>query len=358
MLRQRRRDAAAISPAMPVSVETGCDERDDASGAGIVEMLSLSGDTPTPELPIEDERPLIPMLSHLGDGVIGEVPPSLNRFLASVLSWCLLPIYVTVGPTVRARTVRMVPAAGPNRGHFPGAGAPIRMLVVGDSSAAAVGVANTRDGLASRIAEGVAESSGRPVSWVAHGHNSAVASDLRDHIVPHLPDEPFTHIVISVGANDAKNFHSSGRWRHGFGTLLYALRTRYPDAKIVWSRLFHFSKLPAVPAPLGWFLDLRRCIFNRIADELCIERGAHAAPPMEITSSDGLSADGFHASALGYRMWGRHIADHITSLDPPPRRRSVPNVRPRIVTSEAEPARDADRDAGPLDAAPLGVAAE
>ena len=304
------------------------------------EMLAISADTPLPEAaradgadiaPALPEGALPPALSHLptvtdhGDGLTGAVPPGLNRHVAALLSWLLLPVYVTLGPWVRARTVRMTPAPGPHRVSLPGRGKPLRLLVVGDSSAAAVGVSHMREGLAHRIAESLARETGRPVSYVVHGHNSAVASQLRDHVVPHLPQERFSHVIISVGANDAKNWHSARRWRRDFGTLLYALRTRYPDATIVWSRLFDFSKLPAVPWLLGQVLNMRRAVLCRLADELCLERGAHAAPLMDITHADGLSRDGFHASALGYRMWGRHLAEFIAALESRGTSRAAPS---------------------------------
>ena len=72
---------------------------------------------------------------------------------------------------------------------------------------------------------------------------------------------------------------------------------------------------------------MRRAVVCRLADELCIERGAHAAPLMDVTQDEGLSRDGFHASALGYRMWGRHLAEFIASMEPPreaPRRAAPP----------------------------------
>lgn len=269
-----------------------------------------------------------PHLVDLEGGVVGHLPRGLNRSLAAMLSWLLLPIYVTVGPLVRARTLRMAPAFGPTRGSVPGAGKPIRLLVLGDSAVAGVGVPRTRQALPTRIAVEMAERTGRPVVYSAYGNNSAVARDLRDYVVPNLPEEAFTHIVVVVGANDAKNFHSGARWRRDFGSLLYALRARYPDADVVWSRLFEFRKLPAIPAPLGWFLDLRRSIICRIADELCLERGAHASPFMNVTHDAGLSLDGFHPSALGCRAWGMHLATFLVSLDRRARPGSVPSVKP------------------------------
>ena len=288
---------------------------------------TMHDDTPVPA-PVEHPLALLPTLTDHGDGVTGEMPVGVNRRLASLLSWLMLPVYLTVGPYVRARTVRMAPAPGPHRGSLPGRGKPLRLLVVGDSSVAAVGVSHTSEGLAHRVAENLARQTGRPVTYAMFGNNSAVAGQLRDHVVPHLPAEPFTHIVVSVGANDAKNWHSGRRWRRDFGTLLYALRTKYPEATIVWSRLFDFAKLPAVPASLGLVLNLRRAIVCRLADELCIERGAHAAPLMDVTHDEGLSRDGFHASALGYRMWGRHLAEFIARMEVD---RDDPRLDPRTL---------------------------
>ena len=320
---------------------------DDGAGGG-------EDDEPPVPAPVRHPLALLPTLTDHGDGVTGEIPGGVNRRLASVFSWLLLPVYVTVGPYVRSRTVRMAPAPGPHRASLPGRGKPLRLLVVGDSSVAAVGVSHTSEGLAHRIAENLARKTGRPVTYAMHGNNSAVAGQLRDYVVPHLPAEPFTHIVVSVGANDAKNWHSGRRWRRDFGTLLYALRTRYPDATIVWSRLFDFAKLPAVPASLGLVLNLRRAIICRLADELCIERGAHAAPLMDITHDEGLSRDGFHASALGYRMWGRHLAEFIAAMEPgrdDPRPALVPaaSVAPPAPLDEAVAG-----DADPMEAAPAG----
>ena len=279
-------------------------------------MLEATPDDALVPEPIEHPLARLPSITDHGDGLTGEVPAGVNRHLAAILSWLLLPVYVVVGLRVRARMLRMAPAFGPRRASLPGRGKPLRLLVLGDSSVAGVGVSHTSHGLAHRIAENLSRMTGRPVTYVMHGNNSAVAGQLRDYVVPHLPAEPFTHVIVSVGANDAKNFHSGKRWRRDFGTLLYALKTKYPEATIVWSRLFDFAKLPSIPPSLGLVLNLRRAIICRMADELCIERGAHAAPLMDITYDEGLSRDGFHASGLGYRMWGRHLAGFIASMEP------------------------------------------
>ena len=124
---------------------------------------------------------------------------------------------------MRRRTSRLLPAAGPATGAIDGAEPALSLLVLGDSSAASVGIEQSGNGLAAQLAQLLAASTGRAVRWRAAGFNSATSGQLRDHVVPNLAADPWTHIVLAVGTNDIKNFHSLPRFKKEFGGLLYAL---------------------------------------------------------------------------------------------------------------------------------------
>ena len=64
------------------------------------------------------------------------------------------------------------------------------MLVLGDSSAASVGIGKTENGLAAQLANLIGDKTGRAVRWRAAGFNSATAGQIRDHVVPNLSVEP------------------------------------------------------------------------------------------------------------------------------------------------------------------------
>ncbi|WP_328600454.1 SGNH/GDSL hydrolase family protein [Mesorhizobium xinjiangense] len=200
------------------------------------------------------------------------------------------------------------PPPGATLGTIGGAGEPVRVLVVGDSSAASVGIDDNRDGLAALLAQRFHDETGRPVHWRAAGANSATAGALRDYVVPNLAAEPWTHIVLAVGTNDVKNFHTLGRFKREFGGLIYALRAKWPQARLVWSPVIDMTTIPALPTPLAAILDLRARAINDLGQRLCLERGAVPAERLSVLDPvTGFSSDGFHASRAGYAAWAEHL---------------------------------------------------
>ncbi len=231
----------------------------------------------------------------------------MNRF-APLLSWLAFPVYVWQGLAVRRRTERMLPASGPVRHRIDGAGPGIRLLALGDSSVASVGIEESQHGVAASLARLLNERTGRAVMWRAAGFSSATSGQIRDHVLPNLDSEQWSHILLVVGTNDAKNFHSARHFKREFGGLLYALRAKWPEARVVWSPIVDMSRMPALPDMLGRILEIRAQTLNARGEALCFERGAVPASRLPILDPQaGFSTDGFHASRIGYAAWAEHL---------------------------------------------------
>ena len=232
--------------------------------------------------------------------------------LATLLTWLAFPVYIWQGLGVRRRTTRMLPAQGPVMQEVAGTEPAIALLVLGDSSAASVGIEKSEYGLAAQLAQLISQRTGRAVRWRAAGFNSATSGQIRDHVLPNLSADPWTHIVLAIGTNDTKNFHSVARFKKEFGGLLYALRAKWPEARVVWSPVLEFTRAPAMPTQLGKILEIRATAMNRMGERLCLERGAVPAPRLPITNPEqGFASDGFHASEAGYRAWAEHLIDQV-----------------------------------------------
>ena len=229
----------------------------------------------------------------------------------SLLSWLTLPIYVVQGVWVRSRAMRLSPAAGPRSGQMGEGEAKYRILTLGDSSAAAVGIDRIEGAIGYQLAQKLHQRTGKRVDWHISGHNSAVAGEIRDVVVPNLERIDHTHIFVMLGTNDMKNLHSVGRWKSEFGGLLYALRARFPDAKIYWHQAIDMNAVPTLPQPLAMMLNWRRILLNRKGAQLCVERGVVAVPPLRDVRAAGFCSDGFHANESGYDAWAEHILDHL-----------------------------------------------
>lgn len=122
----------------------------------------------------------------------------MPKLMLSLLSWLALPVYVVQGIYVLLTVKRQLPGTGPSLFEHAGASPQIRLLVIGDSTVAGVGVTNLTDGLAAQMAAQIAAKTGQAVHCRAAGFNSAVSGDLRDRAAPNLPAERWTHILISV----------------------------------------------------------------------------------------------------------------------------------------------------------------
>ncbi|MDD7911140.1 MULTISPECIES: SGNH/GDSL hydrolase family protein [Pseudovibrio] len=229
--------------------------------------------------------------------------------LSSLLSWALFPLYAVEGIRTRLKTPRLRPGTGPYEGRFEGAGAPLRLLVLGDSSVAGVGIGTLENGLSYQLAQSLARQTGRAVEWRAAGFNSATANQLCDVVVPHLPATDYTHIYVSVGFNDLKNFHSGTKWKKGFGELIYALKAKYPGAKIFWSCLMSPHGVPALTPGLAYVLGLRRPMINKIGRTLCEERGGQWVSSMPGIGRVHFCEDGVHASERGNKDWADHVVE-------------------------------------------------
>lgn len=245
-------------------------------------------------------------------------------------SWILFPVYAWQGISVRLRIERLLPAPVPTQGQFDGSGDAVRLLVMGDSTVASVGMERLEDTLAYNIAKAVNEQTRSPVDWRAAGGNSATARHIRDFIVPHIEARDWTHIALSVGINDMKNFHMARQFKRDFGSLLYALRTRFPDAKIIWCPIPDMRQCPALPTTLGRILAARAELINAMGARMCRERGGIATAPVPPQERDAFARDGFHPNGNGYRIWGQHFARWIAPRDG--RQDAVPAEAPSDVT--------------------------
>ena len=90
--------------------------------------------------------------------------PGRARLLA-LAAYPLAPYLWLQGQQLRRRIPQLPEAAGSRQGSIQGDGHPITLVVMGESTAAGVGVATQAEGLAALLAAAVARETGRTVFW-------------------------------------------------------------------------------------------------------------------------------------------------------------------------------------------------
>jgi len=220
----------------------------------------------------------------------------------------MAPVLVPQVAWVVLRAARLPEAAGPREG-VAGEGPDLRLLILGDSSAAGVGVETQDDALAGRLVAHLALH--HRVHWrlVARG-GATTATALAD--LEQMPRAQFDVAVIALGVNDAKNGMRRARWRRNYSYLAALLKDRFGVTRIVVSGVPPLGVFPLLPRPLRGVLGAR-------ADALDAElRGLVARDPalryvsMAFPMDRGLmAADGFHPAAPLYDLWAGRVEERI-----------------------------------------------
>jgi len=242
----------------------------------------------------------------------------MQRF-SRVIAIPLAPVLLVQGRRLRRTIPRLPDAALPWAGQLDGP-APLRLLVLGDSTAAGVGSATQDEALPGYLAREFLARCGRGTTWRAVGHNGATA---RNVITQHLADatsEEFDVVFLTIGANDALGLRGRAAFSRDVRQIVDALRAASPDALILVSLMPRFDRFESLRNPVRWNLALHAA---------SLDAGARASvggmdnvfaipkpPPYTATF---WASDGFHPGPDGYREWVEFAldavpAEHLGSL--------------------------------------------
>jgi lysophospholipase L1-like esterase len=182
-----------------------------------------------------------------------------------------------------------------------------RVLLVGDSTIAGVGVSTQADGLAGQLSLLLAARLNRPVSWLASGRSGATSREVLDSVVP---DGSFDLVMVSVGANDALALRSRGAFARDLRSILLVLRSRSPGATILVSSMPGFSQFTLLPDPLRRNLA-RHSRSLEAAGRAVVAGldGVFMTGPAPTYTAGFFATDNFHPGASGYRDWAGFIVD-------------------------------------------------
>jgi len=194
------------------------------------------------------------------------------------------------------------PAADGVYGHHEGE--PIAFGVLGDSSAAGLGVEEGFETPGALLAAGLAQMAQRPVRLTNVAKVGAQSSDLVEQVERILEARPVVALIM-IGANDVTHqVQPATSVRH----LVQAVSTLHEHGcEVVVGTCPDLGTIEPIPHPLRWIA--RRWSRQLAAAQTVgvVERGGRTVslgtllgPEFEARPRDMFSADRFHPSAFGY----------------------------------------------------------
>ncbi len=224
----------------------------------------------------------------------------------------LSPLLVAQALSTRGRMPRLPEAEGPRSGRI-GHGPRLQLLIVGDSSAAGVGVAHQQDALAGHLSRAVASQCHACVQWQLLARSGVTSAQCLQLLEADAAIRADIAVVV-LGVNDVVAQIPSARAVAARTAIANRLRNGHGVAHVVFAPLPPVHRFPGLPQPLRWVAgaDARR--HDAAVAQWAAGRDDVSHVPIDLPLNRGVMAgDGFHPGEPVYRVCGVVLAEHIAT---------------------------------------------
>ena len=251
------------------------------------------------------------------------MPPQLAYILWAISFSPLLPKMYRQGKAVRQNVPKLPEATGP-KGIAGSDGWPsMKVVFLGESTFAGVGVETHEEGLVGETARQLSDTLQRLIFWQVHAKSGYTARDVKEKLLSKIEYEDPAIIIIGLGGNNIFKLHSPAKWKREITTLIRELREREFNCPILFTNLPPVGEFPAMTDLLKSVFGKMVRLFHRVMLDVALrsEGVYYVGNPIllkdwigrteEANSIDDFFSDGIHPSKLTYRLWAEEIVEFI-----------------------------------------------
>jgi len=237
----------------------------------------------------------------------------------------LLPLMYWQGKRIYEQVPKL-PAAADPAGIVEGASGkkPLRVLVVGESTMAGVGVARHEQGFAGSLARTLGAALGTKVQWKVYAKSGYTLKKLLDKVLPYITETEADLIVVGMGGNEAFKMNTPAGFRRDMQATIDFLRDRFGmDTPIAFPNMPPIKAFPAFTPVLKLTLgnmveyfgeelaDLIKGQPNLYYDQRIIRLADWREELQLDEEPTAFFSDGVHPSELTYTLWGQEFAKFL-----------------------------------------------
>ncbi|MBI5259105.1 MAG: SGNH/GDSL hydrolase family protein [Burkholderiales bacterium] len=227
------------------------------------------------------------------------------------LKLAISPLLLAQALHTRWRLPRLPEAEGPREGAV-GRGPACRLLILGDSSAAGVGVATQDQALAGQLSHALAQASARRVHWQLRARSGITTAQALP-LLREAPLAPAEVAVVVTGVNDVVDQVRPAAALHARAALWQVLAGEFGIRHVVWTPLPPMHRFAGLPQPLRWVAGQDALAHDRALAQWAAGQAGMSTMRLDLPlEAEALAADGFHPGVVVYRAWGAALSAHIT----------------------------------------------
>lgn len=249
---------------------------------------------------------------------------NIQYILGAIVTFPLLPIMYLQGKKIK-KTVPILPEAVGVKGVSLGSSKKVlRMITIGESTIAGVGVKTHQEGFTGSLAEELATELDTTIDWKVYAKSGYTAKKITEKIIGHINEKSIDLVVIGLGGNDAFELNTPNKWNRDVRELIRSLRRKFNGVPIVFTNMPPIKDFPAFTGLIKFTIgNLVRVLgkeLNRIVKDF--ERVYYYARQssckdyierfdLDIEPSD-FFVDGVHPSKMTYQIWAKDVVNFIT----------------------------------------------
>lgn len=225
----------------------------------------------------------------------------------------LSPLLLVQALRVRKVALQLPEATG-LRTATTGDGPPLRILIIGDSSAAGVGARTQDEALAGQLASALGAD--HTVHWHLIASTGATTATTLSCLQSETLPKADVALVI-LGVNDVTRGGPQSAWLRAHASLRLLLRRQTGAKRLYICQIPPLGAFPLLPNPLRWLLGRRATRFDAaLSATLANEPDTRYIPLPDMLDVSDMAEDGFHPGPVIYAKWANEVARRIISDGP------------------------------------------
>lgn len=250
---------------------------------------------------------------------------NIKYILKVILALPVLPIMYVQARIIKAKFPKLPEAEGVKGFVTKNIHKRLRILAIGESSIAGVGVETHEEGFTGTLARELSAFLNATVEWKVYAKRGYTAKKVEESIVPQIVEKEVDLVVVGLGGNDTFQLNNPKRWKKDVQRLIQSLKEKFSDTPIVFINMPPIKELPAFTKLIKMVLGSLGEILAEELDKLVHHHKDTYYYSNRITMMDWIErfnvpaenaiffSDGVHPSKLAYQVWARDVAGFITS---------------------------------------------
>jgi lysophospholipase L1-like esterase len=248
---------------------------------------------------------------------------NIKYILGIILTTPLWPLIYFHGKKIKARIPDLPEAKEPEGLSKGTSGRSLRILAIGESSVAGVGVFRHEDGFTGILASELASSLDVDIAWKVYAKSGYTVKEVNHKIAHNLEKQPVDLIIIGIGANDSFQLNSLKHWKTEVRALIKKVRAKFEEVPIVFVNMPPIKDFPAFTSLIKFVIGNLVEIFGEELGKIVKEFEKVYYSPRTVGSSDMIKrfnlninpedffSDGVHPSKIAYQVWAKVFSNYL-----------------------------------------------